>query len=504
MKMKNISKNEDIAQEIEDLTQSIEDFNRIYKNKIEIFTKKIFRQFRSLVKGDNLSIEVVPFGTSITIEEYGGVNNNNDDYNSEDKNNIINVTLKIGYHEMILAMKNTELDIFEIFCKLVTHEYLHVLCGHFDKNITDEIVRFVHRGNIKGYYENNINGLRRAFIVEDTKSYKINKDLSHEILNVAGDFEINNLINFPGDPFLRAKDFNLPEGLSTLEYYAILYYTLISFPKDEIKFGNFSSTGEQNFIANYFIAARSKIKELFINEFINSDDSCENNPIIDRNIFEPLKYKYFNEEKMEKERKDSSFGKDFQGNLPDYAHKMSFSQSGIWKEFNDIINDISASSEMKLSFVDRYDSWTKFNNRKSGVGDLLYPGKREKMGSIERKIDFSYVLFVDVSGSMSSVIDPLFTFCYYALERLNITLVFYDTSIVHIYNKGSEIKLEAFVAGGTDAYAAVREYEEKFKKPTKVFILSDCEDNTLINIKRNYDCKIWCVNGVHIKPFDSN
>lgn len=480
---------------IEDLNRSIEDFSRIYKNKIEIFTKKISRQFKSLVKmneEDNLFIDIVPSGTSIEIKEI--------DSDIPNKDKIKNITLKIGYCEIMLAINNTELDIFEVFCKLVTHEYLHVLCGHFDKNILDQIFYSVHKGRVKGYYNNNIDGLRRAFIVENTKSYNVNNCISDEILNIAGDFEINNLINFPGNPFLRAKDFDLPEGLSTLEYYAIIYYTLISFPKDEIKFGNFSSTGEQNFIANYFINSRSKIKELFVNNYMGSSD--KKTSIIDNSNFEPMQNRYFDENKMEQERKDSSFNKNFQSNLPDYVHKMSFSKSGIWKEFNDIINDISFSSEMKLSFVDRYDSWTKFNNRKNDYnGNLLYPGKREKKGSIERKIDFSYVLFVDVSASMLNVIDPLFTFCYYALEKLNITLVFYDTKIVHIYNKGSEIKLEAFIAGGTDAYASVKEYEEKFKKPTKVFILSDCEDATLSNIEQDYDCKIWCINGTHITPF---
>ena len=201
--------------------------------------------------------------------------------------------------------------------------------------------------------------------------------------------------------------------------------------------------------------------------------------------------------KYDKMYEDAKFS-DKKGNLPDYAQKMTCSKSGIWKEFNDILNELSSSTEMKLSFIDRYDSWTKFNNRKEG--DFLYPGKREKFGSTERKIEAQYVIFVDVSGSMTEVIDPLFSFCYFALERLNIKIVFYDTQIVKIFEKGDDIELEPFVAGGTSAYSAVHEYCEKFKKPTRIFIISDCYDDygKLID---EFNVKIWQVKGIHIKPY---
>lgn len=496
--------------ELIEYAYNISNFKRIYQDKINSFVNKIKRQMRNIVDTDDIIIDIAPSGTSMTI--------------NIKENDTYNVILTIGYEEMIKLMENSKYDLFTSFCKLVTHEYLHVLCGHFDEKVQYNIFRFVHLGNYKikyNFFERRIENLIAPFIVNNTKSYKINNEINYTILNVAGDLEINHLINMPDGPFLKARDtFGLPEGLSTIQYYAIIYYTLISLPKDELKFEDFSSTGENNFIADYFIKSRNKIINFFkYNAFklslnsnndddgngngnikddnINDEEENEfSNIILDKNDFEAVKYA-FSSKKYEQAYENSKFS-DKKGNLPGCAQKMTCSRSGIWKEFNDILNELSSSTEMKLSFIDRYDSWTKFNNRKEG--DFLYPGKREKLGSTERKIDSSYVIFVDVSASMSEVIDPLFSFCYFALEKLNIRFVFYDTKIVKIFDKSDDIELEPFVAGGTSAYSAVHEYCEKFKKPTKVFIISDCCDDydKLIN---EFNVKIWQVKGMHITPY---
>lgn len=458
-------------------------FKKIYKSKIDDFSRKIERQFKSISPLDSKTkIEIVEKGTKMSLMRTT---------NAEGQDEII-YTLTIGYEEINMMYENSNMDLFECFCKIVTHEYLHVLCGHFDYGINRDLHSLAINGEDKErcLYRPS---LLKIFLAKTNKNdLNKHKEINQSILNIAGDFEINNLLDI-GEPFIRARMFGLPEGLQTTEYYLIVYHVLNSFERGKVKLRNFESSGISNHISDYFSYARNDLLNLF--ESMGSDSEGMLGDLMGNNECFDYRYRIF--EKYEEFTRSQRYGK-LQGNVSNYIRKMTISKTGIWKSFNDILNSLMYSVDYKLSFVDKIPSWTKYNSRKDGIG-LMYPGKYEVDGAIERKFKNRYALFVDISASMDEVIEPLFTFCYYALSKMDLDLIFYDTEIKYVFNKSSEIKLEPFTCGGTNTLNAVKQYEERFRKPTKIFILTDGYDSTIKQVKSMYDAKVWQISRNHIK-----
>lgn len=596
-------------------SEDVEKFKNIYKPSIIDYARKINGQFRAITPQGCFSktrIDLVDSGTrmELMIEEKEGIK-------------VYNYLLYIGYNEIIAYMdSNQEVDTFEAFCKIVGHEYLHILCGHFEKdkiksihNFAQGLYNFTDQSEFYWYKINTESIPSRIFLMpENIENSKKNLKCNGIILNIAGDFEINNILNI-GVPFLRASSYGLPEGLLTSEYYSIVYNILNSFPVGEINYKHFVSTGRKTFLSDYYSPSKEKIKNLFLNmsvahfdieDFIHFNknnvsysqgdgnfvedpkgdpiydenlmpvldkfnkqvlvkwspnlNDCNGNPLLDKEgkpfanaegelVFGDNKTPIF-DKNIEKIKGDNGklvldkdghikYGKDgnpifikgtiennfdpgcefnssrdakkkeftdkqvfsnLQGNIPSYAQKMNIAQTGIWKEFKDLLAElIKIQQNMKVSLVEKIDNWCKFNNRKDS--SLMYPGKHEVKGAIERKIETKPVLFIDISGSMADVIEPLFTFCYFVLSKIDIELVFYDTEIQYIYKNSKEIKLEPFVCGGTNALNAIKQYEQKYQPPKVIFILSDCFDYTLSEIIKKYNAKVWKINKTHISRY---
>lgn len=471
--------------ELEELDKDLNDFKEIYRLRINEFTKKINRQFSLIVPGNiancKTNIEIKNKGTSVSIQQ---------DYNFEDFSPETCFNLIIGFNEIKLMCETHNIDIFDSFCKLVSHEYMHVLLNHLDSYFQRETILFA-----KGELKNDYDYKKNSYYIPSNKGIKRNiKDVTDEevskfsrLLNYACDFQINVLLNIR-EPFMNPKDFDLPEDLEAKEYLSILYHLL----EDEYN-NDFKESDSGNFISEYFGRCRNNIKEKldkdlkefdsYFNDIENSISSSQfgnkysRGNIVKDGIFSN-KRKEIKENYIKQLRIDKVIS---QGNISNYITKLNSSEFVIWKCFKNILRDIKKSeSEYKLSLVDKKDDWCKFNNRKDST--LLYPGKIYVSGNIERKIDHSSVMFVDISGSMSMYIEPLFTLCYILLKSLNIKIVFYDTNIITIYdNRNDKIKIDRFIGGGTNFGNSYKEYIEKykFKKPNKIYILTDGYDYTL-------------------------
>lgn len=422
----------------------IESFIDLYRERINQYSKQINKQFKSIVEFKKCTTKIVMMESGTKI-----------DFNEK----LNEITLFIGYSEVFLMCETHQLDIFDAFYKVVTHEYMHVLFGHFDYSELDSIISFV-RGESSYPYD-----FEESPLFIPSGKNKISHKLDGKILNIAGDFEINYNLNIHS-PFLRAQDFGLPEGLNTMSYYAIIYHVLNS----------------SNYILYYYSNSKERIKKEY-----DSSDNCD---VVYSNC-KNFEFDYYaRREKVNEFKRENRFS-NLQSKVGTYFEKFNISKTGIWAEFKEISNQIINNEQsMKLSLVDKQENWMKYNNRKEGMG-FLYPGKSEKLGAFERKFAKSSVLFVDISGSMYRYIEPLFTFCYYILSKINITLVFYNTDIAYIFDKADNIKLEPFIGGGTDFGESYKKYCSSHSNPNNIYILTDAEDSSLNKFKRMKNCKIW-------------
>ena len=108
---------------------SMNEFCTYYSRQILELRARLNSTIASILSSSNKSIVnifVVNKGTNISYENKKVVNGSFVDY-------VENICLNIGYEEIKAMYNNGELSIFETFNKLVTHEFLHVLFGDFDK-----------------------------------------------------------------------------------------------------------------------------------------------------------------------------------------------------------------------------------------------------------------------------------------------------------------------------------------------------------------------------------
>ena len=361
----------------------LQSFQQLYGQEIQKFISKIYGQLRSICSNVKYEILLQERGSSISFDN--GV-----------------VTLNIGFESIMELFNSSSLSILECFFKIVTHEYLHWLLGHLSDEITkQQMILVTCQGGFRKLFHKG-----GSCLFHNDGSF----DSDHcvrKIQNIAGDFEINRLINIDS-PFLRAKNFGLPDSLYTAEYYSIIYHVLNSLPVGVIDDDDFKSSGVTNYISEQFIGSRDALLKLYLSDDgmngndVKSIDSCAIN----------------NVNKVQKLRNKAEF-ENLQGNIGDFLIKMNTANTGVWKEFNDILNSMLVDPTVRLSFVDKKDTWTKFNNRKDGDG-MLHPGRMDKFGTINRKMAMHHVIFVDISASMTDMVNVIFAFCYYAIERMNI------------------------------------------------------------------------------------
>lgn len=477
-----------------EISKQVKDFLNVYGMDISEHAKLVNKQFRNIIfygtkrqdgknwavqKKNRVIIKVVDTGTRVQLDEF---------------TDEVIFTLFIGFNDILAVAEGSNMEIFDAFCKLITHEYMHFLLGHLNIEKIKETHNFVKKPFDFTYiYFSTDENEQYNIIFSDPDESGTNLSADRVMYNIACDMRINNIINMQ-EPSLRATYFGLPEGLNEKCYYAIIFHLLNSYPDGEIVSKTFRSTGRQSYIADHYMHLRDIIRKQWeANQEGWSYDIAE----------EAGNTKYeVNYDALIKALDEAKFN-NLQGNLPAYATKIKIAKTGIWKDFYTILRELEKKSQKrKLSFVDKTTDWCKYNNRKEGLG-LLYPGKYEIDGAVERKIKLASVIFVDISGSISEVIEPLFTFCYFALKNCNCEIVFYDTQIQAVFDKANALHLEPFVCGGTNALNALVEWEQKNgKKLSNIIILSDCYDFTLKKILASWsDVSIWKVTRNTIRPY---
>lgn len=490
-------------------------FCNVYKNKIEQEIKLAEKQFNYIVNNDYKAV--------VNLEESGGtficLNR---------KNYTLMIQIEFDDVYDLYKLNEDKIDIFEAFHMLITHEYMHYLLQHLDPEFKKGLTK-----NSLGLDYNYINLVDGKFIKDfflrnplfvladsDTKKFYtkypvklLEYNYDHKLANIAEDLYINELLNIPY-PGLRPSQFNLPDNLECYEYYMILMYIKYT----SSKFKN-SETGKYfnnefrfkipwiiEYLENNLGVDINKILKLinsneFNGEFIVVELNGEIKTSEDindfREVYRDKKEQISNtiQRKLKEVQKET-----LPGRLSRMIEKMNCAKGGIWKDFKTCLNSIKKNEkEMRLSYMKYTDDWTKFNNRKDG--SMIYPGRRQTSGGFITKMSYSSIIFVDISGSMEELMQPLYTFVYLALTDMDIKVVLYDTKIQKIYDGKNNLKefCDTFgFAGGTDVHSAYLEYCKKFNKPHNVYVITDGFDNSLESI-RNINGRIWVMDNNSLK-----
>lgn len=428
-----------------------EKFESVYEDKINSFTNKTISQIRALLfnsKDSNIEIKLVEKGTSIeVVKNY--------------------ITLRIGFNE-VQTMKKLGFSDFDAFCKVVTHEYLHLALGHFSFFVTDKISYFA-KGNDKYLYGKNVES--PFFVYNHNSVIRHEFTINRKILNIAGDFEINDKLGI-GKPFLNPVDFELPSGLTTKEYYSIIYHVL--FWKE--------GCGQSSYLHDYYFRLKDRFEKL-ISEVQDGKDSETGISDISIQHCDDYKGKVFNvtdklpdkefKKLVEMKMKSQSF-------MTDATEKLNNRPNGVWKEFRDIAKEIDkVEGKAKLSLVDKAPCWTKFNNRREDPV-LLTPGKILTKGTIDLKFDYYSVLFIDVSGSMFEFYEQLYALSYYLLGKNNVQICTYNSNLEQVFNNRRELEFMDFnVSGGTYFERAYEDFCNTNFTPRNIYIITDGYDQTL-------------------------
>lgn len=428
-----------------------EKFESVYGDKINSFAKKTISQIKALMNSSrSVEIKLAERGTSIGVVRG-------------------NIVLTIGFNE-VQEMKKLGFDDFDAFCKVVTHEYLHLALGHFDKFIVEKIVCFA-KGKT---YRLSANAITGPFFVYNNKSvYRGDLNVNRRILNIAGDFEINDKLGI-GKPFLNPADYGLPSGLLTREYYSIIYHVLFW---EE-------GCGQSSYLHDYYAKEKNKLEKLLTKVESNEMDETGISDISSQysDDFEGLQTTFNVTDKLSDKdlKKIIDMKLRSQSFITDATQKLNSKTNGVWKEFRDIANEIDkVEGKAKLSLVGKAPCWNKFNNRREDPV-LLTPGRVLTKGTIDLKFDSYSVLFIDVSGSMDEFYEQLYALSYYLLGKNNIQICTYNSNIEQVFNNRGELETMDFdVSGGTYFSQAYEEFCETNFTPHNIYIITDGFDSTL-------------------------
>ena len=346
---------------------------------------------------------------------------------------------------------------------ILSHEIFHILLGHFS-----------------------------------TKYKNHNK----EILNIAGDLEINQLIGLK-PPGIQPEDFGLKPYRNT-DYY---YDNLI---KD---------FEERKKALEDIISETSSPKGIPINVIDDSKLSENNEPLKDREK-DPIEIEQSqgrSEEEIETEPKSipQEAGRGTQSieekvledmipegaiinevtaeimdtetieineNLKDLARvekvvKKNLSKKNIYdiKGLDEIVRKMVNREKMvKITPHDKVNTYYKFNNRRKR--DFILPGKKLTNSGTKKKLDTSLTVFIDVSGSTRGRININLMNVARKMHEMGATIVYYRNSIVSICEPNKTFFTE-FGQGGTKITQTVTEYISRGYDLMRAYVFTDGQDS---------------------------
>ena len=122
----------------------------------------------------------------------------------------------------------------------------------------------------------------------------------------------------------------------------------------------------------------------------------------------------------------------------------------------------------------RKETYMKLNNRRRN-GTIILPGKRLENNGVKKKFDTSLTVFIDLSGSTWDINETLMNVAY-RFYKLGATIVYYDTKILDIVKPSERFRLMES-SGGTNIKDVLAEYLETNPKLDRAYVITDGQDN---------------------------
>lgn len=465
---------------MESLDTLYSNFMNVYKSGIEKINRRIINQLTTKSQDAKISVEIQ--GSFLTKTEFEGRT----------------ACLKVSFESLYIIFEslNNSISLIELYYKAITHEFLHSLLCNFNGRSMREFmfVSLGYRDKSSFFVSEPINSMfkieRFLFVKRDNHCEFFDKNIYH----LACDLCINESLDMPGT-FARAKNFGLPSKLNQITYYAILMYCKYGLDEKNENFPYFDHI-RIKFIAEHYI----KAVETLLENHQSIDGYCNSNPLDKCNSVEISD----NTEKINRILKDGSNG---QSKMSLNVERLKNSKVGVWKDFNTIFDSIKFDERWtKLSLVGHEASWIKFNNRKED-NSLIYPGKMETKNGFTQKFSNSSVIFVDISGSMSSFRDPLYTFVYLCLNNFNIRVALYNSTLLKTLErkdfKDTSMDDTFAIGGGTDIINSYKQYIEQYGPIRNIYILTDGIDDGLSYMCKELEAKVFAIypNGIKRKDY---
>lgn len=441
-------------------TLTKEQFEIYYKVQITALKNRLVETIHSIVATNSASIVKITLankGTHVGYTNERVVKNGKVDYSE-------NIDLVIGYEEMLHMYNNCELNLFDAFNKLVTHEFLHVLFGDFSK----QKLTYCYNYSIGALEDDKLDYDPYYSRTEKELDKNGYKQINHKVYNIAADFVINREINIKA-PFLRAEDFDLDPNLNVFQYYAILMKnkeimdSIVNYMSDLQKEMEQEGTGSNPYFTEEDLdGTKTGMKKVPISDKklqeVNSEDLLEDYFFGKGRGFDP-------------------------GNLEFIIKKLKKQESIFLKDTMRVISEIKDDMFNNQDIaVDKVPSWFKYNNRKEDYG-ILTPGKVKEKDDLSKNTErrSAPIIFVDCSGSMMDILKELFYFLYNMLTYISCTVVFYDVKVLKVIKIANALNFDISMfqaGGGTSVKDAIENYKKEFNdKINNVYIFTDGYDD---------------------------
>lgn len=429
-------------------------FEIYYSIQITALKNRLVETIRTILNAKSASIvkiTLVDKGTCVAYENDRAVVNGRVEY-------VENIDLRIGFDEVEAMYNSCELSLLDAFNKVVTHEFLHVLFGDFNKlKLTRCYNYYIGSSPEESLDEDDIY-FNRTNAEYDKDGYK---KIDRTVYNYAADFVINRELNID-KPFLRAEQFGFDPDLNVFQYYSILM-------NDEDAQNKLNSLTE----------GKDLEEVIFTSEDLEGKtNGMSKVPVSDKKMMEVS-----SEELLEDlfTGKEKGYGP---GNL-EFVFKLLHRKNSIFLDYtkkiiSEIKNDLFNTPNIAIS---KEDSWFKYNNRKDYGNNFVTPGKITVTDPNSKNTEkrTAPVIFVDCSGSMIDVLKELFYFCYNLLSYITCTVVFYDTKVIKVISSATTMNFDASMfgaGGGTSIKDAVEDYKKHYKnKMNNIYVFTDGYDD---------------------------
>ena len=350
---------------------------------------------------------------------------------SKDSIKIYNIELIINIKDILYYSDYNKVSINEAVCKILAHEAMHIVLGHFNAKY---------------------------------------KDHDKEILNIAGDLEINQIINMHS-PAVQPEDYDMPNGLNTDEYYELLMKS-----KENNK--NFNTTTAR--VVKKFGINGDLVESFKDMKEIKEEEVAEIFSEMDDEIFSNM---YSNS-------LTAIYLKQILSNTEYSAKKIN--------GFEEVVkNIVHKEMQTQIVRVEKKEDWMKFNNRRTKTR-LLRPGKKIQSSGVKLKHDRTPIIFMDFSSSTRNINNTLVWAANELSRKCNATIVYYCHKIIKVDFSGSPV-MPPVSTGLTNLLNSIKEYEKdyaklgSFEQLKKIYVITDGRDPSIRSILCDYDSRVWLI-----------